>query len=638
MQWAVGRLLAVPLWLFAVVVAAYMFVLRIAEYIGRRLGVINDDGSGVDSTQLSLPLRLYLYAFRIARKIGHGPDKFRYEIGRIRREAHKVAADIAIFSAEQSATNPLDRNRKTVFLTITCGQAVRNFLLSDVRRLLAERYYVVILTPFAYSQEFRAAYAGPGIHVLPWFTSFRSASERLFQYYLMRKSGSSTHQGWLANLETRAKTATERRARFVKHYTVLRVSELLGSVFGRGGMQALYHAYFLSYLPRSMFKQLFSTYEPALVVSTTAHHAETWPLTYAGRRYGATTIANILSWDNTSTKPTMDASCDYYTVWSDEMEGEFERHYPYVKTKLVVTGSPLFDMYYNRRGAKDRASFLKGLGLPPELPYVLWTTNTPSGMPDENKIISSYWDEIQRTPLGDKISLLVRLHPKEDEGKYTTLLGLERVALTRAGSPHWKSSDRWLPTPEDMGLLLNSMMHAAVSINVASTMSLESFALNLPTINVAFKYGDIVKDHNLMWSFDMYHTSEHYRAIVDNGSVALAKSMDELIAETMDALEHFGRRTKAMRKTLEQKAAYCDGTSALRFVEALSGAIESQGQPVSAERPEFSGARQAAALSALQQKEDVTSLIREALLQGRTMSGRRRWSRVTALTRSSHGE
>ena len=90
----------------------------------------------------------------------------------------------------------------------------------------------------------------------------------------------------------------------------------------------------------------------------------------------------------------------------------------------------------------------------------------------------------------------------------------------------------------------------------------------------------------------MYHTSEHYRAIVDNGSVALAKSMDELIAETILALEHPKRRVGAMRKTLEQKAAYCDGTSAQRFVEALSNAIESRGQPVPVtERPEFPGAR-----------------------------------------------
>jgi len=614
MQWAVGRLLAVPLWLIALFAVAYMFVLRVAQHIGFRLGVITFDGAGVDPTQLSLPLRVYLYALRLARKVGHGLDKFGNEISRIRKEAHKVAADIASVSTEQWTANPLDRDRKTVFLLITCGQAVRNFLLSDVLELLSERYNVVILTPFAYSEEFKKAYAGPGIHVLPWFTSFRSATERLFQYYLMRKSGSTTHQGWLANLETRAKTATVRRARFLKHYTVLRMSEGLGRVLGRGGMQALYHAYFLSYLPRSMFKRLFSTYEPALVVSTTAHHAEAWPLTYSARRYGATTVANILSWDNTSTKPAMDASCDYYTVWSSEMEGEFARHYSYVKTKRVVTGSPLFDMYYNRRGAKDRASFLKGLGLPAELPYVLWTTNTPAGMPDEHRIIRSYWEEIQRTPLAEKISLLVRLHPKEDERKYTSLRGLERVALTRAGSPHWNSSDRWLPTPEDMELLLNSMMHAAVSINVASTMSLESFALNLPTINVAFQFGDIVKDHNLMWSFDMYHTSEHYRAIVDNGGVALARSMDELLAHTTDALEHPGRRTKAMRKTLEQKAAYCDGTSARRFVEALSDAIESRGLLVPvAERPELSSARGAAAVSALQQKEATVSLVREAL-------------------------
>ena len=257
-------------------------------------------------------------------------------------------------------------------------------------------------------------------------------------------------------------------------------------------MQALYHAYFLSYLPRSMFKQLFSIYEPELVVSTTAHHAEAWPLTYSGRRYGATTVANILSWDNTSTKPTMDASCDYYTVWSSEMEGEFA---PLSLCEDQARGHGIAAVRHVLQSPRCQGSrkLPQGTGLPPELPYVLWTTNTPSGMPYEYKIIRAYWDEIQRTPLADKISLLVRLHPKEDAGKYSGLLGLERVALTRAGSPHWNSSDRWLPTQEDMELLLNSMMHAVVSINVASTMSLESFALHLPTINVAFKYGESSK-------------------------------------------------------------------------------------------------------------------------------------------------
>ena len=577
MQWFLGRVLALPLRAIAIFVAIYVALLRRAQAIGRRL------------------------------------SKFASEINRLRGEARKVSADLASFSAEQCASNPLDEAKKTIFLTITCGQAVRNFLLSDVLAGLVARYNVVILSPFAYSQSFRQQFAKKGVHVLPWFESFRSATERVFQYYLMRKSGSRTHQRWLANLEARAKTATEQRYRFLKHYVLLRISGMLGSVIGCRGMQALYHSYFLSYLPKSLFTRLFSTYKPALVVSTTAHHAEAWPLTYFGRRYGCTTVANILSWDNTSTKPAMDTSCDYYTLWSSEMEGEFVRHYPYVRTKLVVTGSPLFDMYYNRRGAMDRATFLTGLGLSPDRPYVLWTTNTPAGMPDENKIIRWFWDEIGRTPLADKISLLVRLHPKEDQEKYTSLRGLDNVALTLAGSPHWDSSDRWLPSLEDMRLLLNSMMHAAVSVNVASTMSLESFALNLPTINVAFKSSDSIQDHNLMWSFDMYHTSEHYSAIVDNGAVALARNMDELLAETMDALEHPERRRAAMRKTLEQKAAYCDGTSARHFVEALAETAEAGGLALSAvERPEVASTGEVVAIPVLQHQAAAASPLLKA--------------------------
>jgi hypothetical protein len=101
-------------------------------------------------------------------------------------------------------------------------------------------------------------------------------------------------------------------------------------------------------------------------------------------------------------------------------------------------------------------------------------------------------------------------------------------------------------------------------------MSLESFALRLPTINVAFKSSNELKDHGSMWSFDMYHFSEHYHALVDNGAVELVRSVDELVAATIDALDHGSRRREAMQRTLEQKAAYSDGTSAQRFVEIVS--------------------------------------------------------------------
>jgi hypothetical protein len=148
------------------------------------------------------------------------------------------------------------------------------------------------------------------------------------------------------------------------------------------------------------------------------------------------------------------------------------------------------------------------------------------------------------------------------------------VAVTLAAESHWDEADHWLPGHQDMRLLLNSLLHAAVSVNVASTMSLESFALELPTINVAFRASSDIKDHSTMWSFDMYHTSQHYRALVDNGALDIARSLDELVRLTLRAIEHGTDRQFAMRRTLEQKAAYCDGTSGRRFAEVVESIIE----------------------------------------------------------------
>jgi CDP-Glycerol:Poly(glycerophosphate) glycerophosphotransferase len=553
-----GRIILVLLWPVLVIVALAKIGLDVVLWIWSR------------------SVRLVHLSGRQLRRLGRRAgrtSRMRSEIDRLQGEARKVSQDIAAFSAEQQSANPLDPNRKTVFLLITCGQAVRNFLLSDFFSLLKGRFNIVILTTFAYSEGFRKEYSAPGVHVLPWFSSFRTTLERMFQYYFMTKSRSRTHQGWLANLEARAKS-DRRRSRYKRLSRVLRVSHTLGRLLGWRGMQGLYASYFLSYLPKSLFSFLFATYGPALVISTTAHHPEAWPLTFFARRNRCQTLANVLSWDNPTTKTIMDISCDYYTVWSEEMKGEFAFQFPHIQTEVIITGCPLFDVYYQKPYAKSRETFVAEIGLPTEKPYILYATNTPAAMPDEGEIVKQYWKALSRSPLGGKIGMLVRLHPKDNMDKYQSLVGLQDVVVTRAAKPHWDQCDRWLPNHEDMNLLLNSMMHAAVSVNVASTMSLESFALDLPTINVGFKARKDFREHNSMWSFDMVHFSEHYHAIVENGAVDFARSVDQLVNFTIEALQNPRRNKEAMRKTLAQKAMYCDGTSGRRFFEVVVGIVD----------------------------------------------------------------
>jgi hypothetical protein len=501
------------------------------------------------------------------------------EFRRLSGESNKVAADMRRAIPDQQSKRPLDPQKKTIFLLITCGQAARNFLVSDVLDGLRARFNVAILSPYADSEDFHARYGRQGVHLLPWFESFRTVSERLFQYYLMKQSGSRTHESWMENLEERASGGGG--FRYFKHRSLQRASNALGAVLGPVRMHALYASYYHAFLDRGMFDRLFEAYQPAAVISTTAQHAEAWPLTYEAKRRGVTSIANILSWDNPTTKPTMDLSCPWYTVWSEEMSREMRQCFPYIEMTPVVVGAPMFDLYYNKPHALDRETFLSRLGLPARLPYILWTTNTPAGMPHEHMIVREFWKRMQETEWAGRCNLVIRLHPKESDAKYLDLKDLPGVALTYAGDPFWAKSDHWLPGEEDMELLLNSMMHAAVSVNIASTMSLESFALGLPTINVAFKPEGYEEDHGLLWKFEMYHQSDHYRALVENGAVEIVRSQPELVAATLDALRDGATRQDAMRRTLEQKAGYLDGRSSARFCAVIEDIVLNDGRNLS---------------------------------------------------------
>jgi hypothetical protein len=194
-------------------------------------------------------------------------------------------------------------------------------------------------------------------------------------------------------------------------------------------------------------------------------------------------------------------------------------------------------------------------------------------MPEEPEILLGYWQAMQQSEMAGQVSLVVRLHPKDDVKRYQELQKLPGVAVTLAGPPEWDGSDKWLPNETIIAYMLNQMAHAAVSINVASTMSLEGFCLNLPTINIAYTVAKEKKRENLLWSFDMYHSSDHYKALVDNQSLIVARSEEELIAATRASLDEGSIRSVAMQTVLRQKAAYCDGSSAKRFVEVVDSIV-----------------------------------------------------------------
>ena len=84
----------------------------------------------------------------------------------------------------------------------------------------------------------------------------------------------------------------------------------------------------------------------------------------------------------------------------------------------------------------------------------------------------------------------------------------------------------WLtPSIEDTALLTNTLRHAALGINVASTISLELCMFDKPVINVAYNPPgvDVLPlDYRRAYDFD------HYRPLVERGAVTLAYSEAEM--------------------------------------------------------------------------------------------------------------
>jgi hypothetical protein len=460
---------------------------------------------------------------------------------------------------KQKASFPFSKELQTIFLIITSGQAVRTFLISDVLPLLTRQYNIVIISPYSLNEEFVKKYLGEKVHVLPWIKNTDSLVEKIATYYHMVNSPSDTHKSILENI----------RQNGGKYFYLYNFAKFLTRFTNMESLDIAYKLFIWTFLPQGIFRRLFKEYNPALVISTVAHHSSSWPLTYYACHHGCKVLANIISWDNISTKGLLDTSAHHYTLWSEEMSEELKMYFPYIRSKNHIVGSPQFDIYYKDELLLKREDFLSSLGLNPYLPYILYTTNTPVAMPDEHLIVRNYWKELNKAGLSNKVSLIIRLHPKDKIERYHEMYGMKNFALTLAGAPKWDGVDCWIPDREDMIRLANSMRYAAVIINVASTMSLESFCVKSPTINVAFQLEEKRRKKTL-WSFNMYHSSVHYRALVENDAVAIARSMGELINHTLEALDKRILRQAKMKRVLRLKVAYNEGNSSERFSEVVS--------------------------------------------------------------------
>jgi hypothetical protein len=160
--------------------------------------------------------------------------------------------------------------------------------------------------------------------------------------------------------------------------------------------------------------------------------------------------------------------------------------------------------------------------------------------------------------------LLVRVYPKDLTGRFEEMKARNPDILfpTVPWEPAWLT-----PKIEDAYLLTNTLRHAAVGINVASTVSLELCMFDKPVINVGYNPPELdvrKPDYGRCYSF------EHYRPVVESGAVKVAGSESEMRSMLRTALTE-PQRDSLLRRALIKKmfGNALDGYSGVRVAGSL---------------------------------------------------------------------
>ena len=272
--------------------------------------------------------------------------------------------------------------------------------------------------------------------------------------------------------------------------------------------------------PSDHHERLYRRLRPALVFNGShVHSHNAIQAVQAARWLGIPTAAFVFSWDNLTSQGRVLPACDHYLVWNEEIRRQLLAIYPGVRADRVhVTGTPQFDLHFRADAHWSRDRFCAHVGADPARPIVLYSTGMAQHMPGEPRVVEQVADLLRDMPDLGAPQLLVRVYPKDRTGRFDELRARRPDILF----PEARWVDAWLtPTEEDNRLLTNTLRHVDAGINVASTVSLELCMFDKPVINVAY---DPPGPEVVRVPYARYYEFDHYRPLVEEGAVTLARS------------------------------------------------------------------------------------------------------------------
>jgi hypothetical protein len=302
------------------------------------------------------------------------------------------------------------------------------------------------------------------------------------------------------------------------------------------------------------------------VVSMTPYHRDDQLLLWAAADAGLPTLTTIISFDNPTTRGRIPILGDRVLVWNRTNLEQIERSYPDLPPGTVrITGAPQFDLHRDPEHVLDEAEWRDRMGLPPGRPVILYGAGPELVLPDEPSLVEAIDEAIDAGRIDGRPVVLLRGHPADPGDRWERLADREHVVV----APGWGRADGGLawPSDDEIDIQMSTLAHAAVHVNICSSMAIDGAAFDRPVITPTFLPGAGRSRRRRIRSL---YRQEHWQPIARSGGVVAVDDEAALVAAIGRALAHPQDDRDGRRRLLEDLLTFEDGRSSERVASEVA--------------------------------------------------------------------
>ena len=300
--------------------------------------------------------------------------------------------------------------------------------------------------------------------------------------------------------------------------------------FGRPGRYLLARA--LNLLEQStrsaaIYHQYLREHAPDLVVLSPMIVLKTaqLDLARAALELGIRNVFAVASWDHLSSKGDLTFQPQRVIVWNEVQKREAVELQHLDPDRVIITGSQIFDDWFEKKPMTSREEFCARVGLRPDRPIVLYVCSSLlEGSTPEPPFVVQWARHLRDSgsPSLRECSILVRPHHEHGEAwRKVNFKGMANVAC-------WPKAGDFPVDARSKSDYFDSLYHASVTVGLNTSAMIEAGILGRPV-------------HTIL--LPQFHDSQegtvhfHYLLEERSGLLHAARSLDEHALKLAAALE-----------------------------------------------------------------------------------------------------